>query len=263
MRTADGSAGDADYGAIGPGYARFRQADPRIAARIRAALGDARHVLNVGAGAGSYEPEDRRVTAVEPSATMRAQRPARLAPAVDAVAEALPFPDAAFDAALASVTVHQWSDLARGISELRRVTRGPIVLMVADPDRLHDFWLSRYAPEALDAEARRFPAIATLSRLLGGEVRVEPVPIPLDCRDGFNEAYYGRPEMLLDPAARRACSSWSFVATDGVARFERALRADLASGAWDARWGALRTTPAYDGSLRLVIRESVREDRQA
>jgi SAM-dependent methyltransferase len=256
MRKADGSAGDADYGAIGNTYARFRQSDPRIAAAIHAALGDARRIINVGAGAGSYEPTDRDVTAVEPSATMRAQRPPHLTVAIDATAEDLPFPDKSFDAALASVTIHQWSDLPRGLSELRRVTRGPIVLVVADPERLRDFWLNQYAPEVMTQESRRFPAIATVSALLGGNVRLEPVPIPFDCRDGFNEAYYGRPEMLLNPAARLACSSWSFVTPEVVERFESELRRDLENGAWDARWGALRAQETYDGSLRLVIGHS-------
>lgn len=256
MRKADGSAGDADYGAIGNTYARFRQPDPRIAAEIHAAFGDARRIINVGAGAGSYEPTDRDVTAVEPSATMRAQRPSHLTVAVDATAENLPFPDKSFEAALASVTIHQWSDLPRGLSELRRVTQGPIILVVADPERLCDFWLNHYAPEVLAQESRRFPAISTVSALLGGVVRVQAVPIPLDCRDGFNEAYYGRPEMLLDPAARLACSSWSFVTPEIVERFENELRRDLENGAWDARWGALRTQESYEGSLRLVIGHS-------
>lgn len=253
MRTQDGSAGDADYGSIGRTYARFRREDPRIAAAIFAALGVARRILNVGAGAGSYEPIGRDVTPVEPSATMRAQRPPHLATAIDAVAEDLPFPDKTFDAALASVTVHQWSDLARGLSEMRRVTRGTIVLVVSDPDRLREFWLTRYAPEVVAHEARRFPAIARLVSLLGGDVDVERVPIPLDCTDGFNEAYYGRPELLLDPNARLACSSWSFATTDTVSRFENDLRRDLQSGVWDERFGAFRTMPSYDGSLRLVI----------
>lgn len=253
MRKADGSAGDVDYGVIGETYARFRRPDPRIAAAINAALGAAKDIVNVGAGAGSYEPADRKVTAVEPSATMRAQRPPHLAPAIDAIAENLPFEDKSFDAALASVTIHQWSDLRRGLSELRRVTRGPIVLVVADPERICDFWLNRYAPEALAEESRRFPKISTINNLLGGDTQVQAVPIPFDCMDGFNEAYFGRPEMLLDPAARLACSSWSFVSPEIAARFERDLARDLISGAWDARWGALRSQATYDGSLRLVI----------
>ena len=252
-RFEDGGAGDADYGRIGQGYAQMRQPDPRIAAAILEALGDARTVLNVGAGAGSYEPTDREVTAVEPSASMRAQRPAHLSRAIDAVAQALPFEDGAFDASLASVTVHQWIDLRTGLSEMRRVTRGPVVILTADPTRLADFWLNAYAPEALAVEAERFPSLQTIADGVGGQADVRAVPIPLDCRDGFNEAYYGRPERLLDPRARQACSSWSFVSTEVVAHFVETLGRDLADGTWDRRYGQLRTTPTYDGSLRLIV----------
>ncbi|NRF68343.1 class I SAM-dependent methyltransferase [Aquincola sp. S2] len=252
-RHTDGSAGDADYGRIGDGYARYRRPEPRIAARIRQALGGARTVLNVGAGAGSYEPTDLQLTAVEPSAAMRAQRPRHLPPAIDAVAEALPFADGTFDAAMASFTVHQWRDLRAGLAELRRVTRGPVVVLSCDPDALDRFWLAEYAPEALAVEARRYPRIETLVEGLGGAVRVEDVPIPLDCSDGFGEAYYGRPEMLLDRAARLACSAWSFVEPAVVERFERSLGEDLRSGRWDARHGVLRTQAEFDGSLRLIV----------
>ncbi|MBM7770323.1 SAM-dependent methyltransferase [Actinokineospora baliensis] len=249
-RMADGSAGDADYGDIGKVYSGHRNPDPRIAAAITAALGGAGSVLNVGAGAGSYEPDDRTVTAVEPSASMRALRPADR-PAVDATAEALPFPDATFDAAMSTFSVHQWSDVAAGLAELRRVTRGPIVLLTADPDLVRDFWLYEYAPEVLDVEARRYPAISTLAAALG-DIRATRVPIPHDCVDGFNEAYYARPEKLLDPGARQACSSWSFVDTDVVERFTAHLGKDLADGTWYRKHGHLRTQPTYTGSLILV-----------
>ena len=252
-RHEDGSAGDADYGRIGTGYARFRRPDARIAALISQALGDARTVLNVGAGAGSYEPTDRAVTAVEPSASMRAQRPPQLPAAIDAVAEKLPFADGCFDAAMTTFSVHQWSDLAAGLREMRRVTRGPVLVLSCDPELLDCFWLAHYAPEAIAVEARRYPRMDTIARELGGRAEVWPVPIPLDCSDGFNEAYYGRPEMLLEPEARRACSAWSFVEPAIVARFEARLRADLADGSWDARHGHLRTQPSLDGSLRLVV----------
>jgi SAM-dependent methyltransferase len=253
MRHDDGSAGDANYGAIGPGYAYFRQPDPRIAAFIHRALGDAATVLNVGAGAGSYEPTDRRVTAVEPSASMRAQRPPHLPEAVDAVAEHLPFPDQSFGAAMATFTIHQWPDLTAGLAEMRRVTRGPIALLTCDPALLDRFWLNAYAPETIAVEAGRYPSMDRVKRALGGAAEIRPVPIPLGCLDGFNEAYYGRPEMLLDPAARRACSAWSFVAADAVTRFEADLVRDLADGAWDARHGALRTQPTFEGSLALIV----------
>jgi len=251
-RLGDGSAGDADYGTIGASYARYRRPDARIAARIGEALGTARTVLNVGAGAGSYEPADRQVTPVEPSASMRAQRPAGLAEAVDAVAEDLPFADDSFDAAMTTFSVHQWGDLRDGLREVRRVTRGPVVILTCDPGRLRRFWLNDYAPEVIDTEAVRYPAVEAISSGLGGPVAVTVVPVPLDCTDGFNEAYYGRPEALLDPAARLSCSAWSFVGTAVHDRFTRDLRRDLDSGAWDGRYGRLRTQPAFDGSLILV-----------
>lgn len=252
-RHQDGSAGDANYGVIGSGYTRYRQPDPHIAEFIRAALGDAKTVLNVGAGAGSYEPVDRQVTAVEPSASMRVQRPAHLPVAIDAAAETLPFPDGSFDAAMATFTVHQWSDLQRGLGEMRRVTRGPVMVLSCDPDLLECSWLHDYAPEMIAVEARRYPAMATIAAALGGNVEIKPVPIPLNCADGFGEAYYGRPEAMLDPGARLANSAWSFVDPSVGERFVAELGRDLADGTWDRRYGALRTQPFFEGSLRLVV----------
>lgn len=252
-RTPDGSAGDADYGHVGRDYSHYRRPEPRIARLIESALGDARTVLNVGAGPGSYEPTDRKVTAVEPSASMRAQRPPHLPQAIDAVAEHLPFADDDFDAAMATFTVHQWSDFKAGLREMRRVTRGPVIVLTCDPDRVRDFWLNQYAPAVLDAEARRYPAIRDIVCALGGRAEVCPVPIPLDCRDGFNEAYYGRPEGLLDPAARIACSAWSFVAPAVAEEYVRRLADDLVGGVWDRNLGHLRARPEFAGSLRLVI----------
>ena len=249
----DGSAGDVDYGRIGGTYSAYRQPDPAIAAQIHRALGDAKSVLNVGAGAGSYEPTHCDVTAVEPSASMRAQRPANLARAIDAVAEDLPFATDSFDASMATVTVHQWSDLEAGLAEMRRVTRGPVVLLLCDPAAMMDYWLADYIPEVREIEASRFPSMERIEAALGGSVKVVHVPVPLDCRDGFNEAYYGRPEAFLDEKARLACSSWSLVSADAVKRFEAALSADLESGTWDEKYGCLRRQPFFDGPLRLVI----------
>ncbi|WP_327294505.1 MULTISPECIES: class I SAM-dependent methyltransferase [unclassified Streptomyces] len=252
VRSSDGSAGDVDYGSIGTGYPDHRRPDPRIARVIADALGGARNVVNVGAGAGSYESAAVAVTAVEPSESMRAQRSTGLPRAVDAVAENLPFADGEFDGAMTLFSVHQWSDVDVGLREMRRVTRGPVAVLTCDPELVRNFWLYEYAPEVLDTEARRYPALGTMAEALGGTVGVQSVPIPLDCTDGFNEAYYGRPEMLLDPAARQACSAWSFV-DDGVReRFTDRLRADLDSGAWDARFGHLRSQSHYEGSLVIV-----------
>ena len=262
-RTDDGSAGDADYGRIGGDYAAYRQPDRRIAAVVSAALGDARTVLNVGAGAGSYEPLDRRVTAVEPSASMRAQRPPHLVEAVDATAEDLPFEDGSFDAVMTTFSVHQWNDLAAGLGEMRRVSAGPVVVLTCDPALLTRFWLTEYAPEVMATEARRYPSMESLAAGLAGETAVDVVPVPLDCTDRFNEAYYGRPEGLLDPAARVSCSAWSFVAPDVATRYVEHLRADLRNGRWDARHGHLRTQATFDGSLVLVVSTTPRPNRTA
>lgn len=252
-RHGDGSAGDANYGVIGVNYARYRQPDPQIAAFIHKALGTAQSVLNVGAGAGSYEPVGLPVTAVEPSASMRAQRPTHLPVAIDATAESLPFADQSFDAAMATFTVHQWQDLARGLAEMRRVTRGPVVVLSCDPTALDLFWLAEYAPEAIAVEARRYPSMQAIAEGLGGHVDILPVPIPLTCTDGFGEAYYGRPENLLDPGARLANSAWSFVDPSVGTRFVADLGRDLDNGTWDSRHGHLRTQPFFEGSLRLIV----------
>lgn len=252
-RAADGSAGDTNYGAVGGNYSAYRQPEPLIAERILRVLGQAGRVLNVGAGTGSYEPLDREVTAVEPSASMRAQRPHWLSPAIDAVAEALPFEDKHFDASLSTFSVHQWTRLEDGLREMRRVTRGPVVILTCDPDLVQRFWLSEYAPDVLTVEARRYPSLRRIGDLLGGDVSCLSVPIPLGCRDGFNEAYYGRPEQLLDPPARAACSAWSFVSATVVDTYVSHLRGELERGEWDRKYGALRTQPEFDGSLRLVI----------
>lgn len=252
-RHRDGSAGDANYGVIGEGYTNYRQPEPYIAEFIRKALGEARTVLNVGAGAGSYEPVDRLVTAVEPSASMRAQRPSHLLAAIDAVAEKLPFPDGNFDASMATFTVHQWPDLQAGLAEMRRVTSGPVLVLTCDPAELTRSWLNDYAPEMIAVEARRYPAIAAIRDGLGGDVDVLSVPIPLGCVDGFSEAYYGRPERLLEPGARLANSAWSFVDPKVGERFVAELGRDLADDTWDTRYEALRTQSFFEGSLRLVV----------
>ncbi|MFD8569383.1 class I SAM-dependent methyltransferase [Streptomyces sp. NPDC059639] len=230
----------------------LRRPDERIGHVIARALGDARTVLNVGAGTGSYESAAHAITAVEPSLAMRARRPAELATAIDAVAENLPFADREFDAAMALLSVQDWSDIDAGLREMRRVTRGPVAVLTCDPARVRDFWLYEYAPDVLETEARRYPSLDRLTAALGGTTTVESVPVPLDCTDDFNEAYYGRPELLLAPAARRACSAWSFIDDRARQDFDVSLRRALGSGAWDEAFGHLRSRPAYNGSLVLV-----------
>ena len=247
------AAGDFDYEAGGAGYAVVRRPDPRIAAYVHAGLGDARTVINVGAGAGSYEPTDREVTAVEPSLAMRQQRPSHLSVAIDAIAEDLPFPDDAFDAAMATVTVHQWRDRVRGLREMRRVSRGPVVVLALDPDVFQRFWLLDYVPEMAAVAKSRDPTTAQLQAELGGSATAAVVPIPIDCVDGFAEAFYARPEALLDPAVRQAQSAWRFIDPDVVERAVERLRNDIASGEWDRVYGSLRHQQDYLGSLVLVV----------
>ncbi|HWC33699.1 MAG TPA: class I SAM-dependent methyltransferase [Mycobacteriales bacterium] len=246
-------AGDYDYEAGGSGYAQVRRTDPRIAAHVHAALGDARTVINVGAGAGSYEPEDRQVTAVEPSAAMRAQRPAHLVKAIDAVAENLPFRDNSFDAAMATITVHQWKDRIRGLREMQRVSRGPVVVLALDPDLFSRFWLVDYIPEMVAVAKSRDPTTAQLREELGGTTTASLVPIPIDCVDGFAEAFYARPEALLDPAVRQAQSAWGFIDPEVVDQSVQRLRVDIETGEWDRKYGDLRGQPGYLGSLVLVV----------
>jgi SAM-dependent methyltransferase len=241
----------ARYDEIGVGYGAVRRADPRLASAIRAALGDARSVVNVGAGAGSYEPADLDVVAVEPSAVMRAQRPAGAAPAVCASAESLPFPDGAFDAAMAALTVQHWADLGRGLAELRRVARGRVVLVTMDAGVLDQLWLIReYLPE-LRAAHCGFPSIRRLLAALPGAT-AERLPVPRDCADGFLAAFWGRPESYLDRALRAGTSPWSYVPPAVVDAALSRLRADLADGSWDARHGALRSRAALDVGLRVI-----------
>lgn len=243
-----------DYERHGLTYAQHRRPDPRIAQRIHAALGDAQTVLNVGAGAGSYEPTDRWLLAVEPSATMRAQRPAGAAPAIDAHAEALPFDDDAVDAAMACVTIHHWSPVEVGLAELRRVARGPVVVFTFELDAL-PVWQQDYLREGLAKELPRFPAIEDIQVALGGRTRVERIPTPGDCSDGFFEAFWRRPEGLLDPAVRSAQSMWALLEPGVEERLVQRLTTALDSGAWDAEHGHLRELESFDGALRLVISE--------
>ena len=249
----DGSAGDTDYGIIGSSYSDFRKPEPKILEVIVSQLGEAYSVLNVGAGTGSYEPTNINITAVEPSSTMRAQRPNGLKPAIDAVAEDLPFADNTFDASMSIFSIHQWKDLRKGLAEMRRVTQGKVILMSCLPDKVCDYWLYDYAPLILEIEAKRFPSKDEIEDGLNQKVNLIQVPIPLNCSDGFNEAYYGRPEHLLNKNARQSCSSWSFVDNSLADEYVRNLKNDIESGKWDLKYGNLRKTDFYLGSLYLFV----------
>ena len=238
----------ASYDTIGVDYANLRQPDPRIAAQIEAALGSARTVLNVGAGAGSYEPRDREVTAVEPSLEMIRQRGAYAAPVIQASAESLPLADNSFDAAMAILTIHHWTDKPLGLAEMRRVSRGPVVLLTFDPAHRGN-WLTDYLPELIGLDERIMPPMADYARWLG-PVEIAPVPIPHDCRDGFLYAYCRRPSAYLDPRIRVPMSS--FWALGGVEEGLRRLEDDLGSGLWHDRYGHLLVLDMIDAGYRLV-----------
>jgi SAM-dependent methyltransferase len=230
-------------------------ADPRIAAPIWRALGDARTVVNVGAGAGSYEPVDREVTAVEPSEVMIAQRSTGAAPVVQASAEQLPFADASFDAAMAVLTIHHWGDVARGLAEMTRVASRRVVIATFDPEVNNETWIIRdYLPELRVGRERWMPEEARVLAALPA-ARVEPIPVPRDCTDRMFVAHWGRPEAYLDPEERAATSVWHLLPPEVTARAIEALRADLESGVWDERYGDLRELPELDVGLRLITAE--------
>ncbi len=240
------------YDRIGVGYSRKRVPDPRIASRIHAALGDARTVCNLGAGAGSYEPGDRDVSAVEPSPAMISQRAA--GNTVRAVAEKLPFRDAAFDAAMGILTIHHWLDIEVGLAEMCRIAPR-CVLFTFDPELQASLWLIRdYFPSVIEFENGRHPSIDRVAELIGAD-RVDPVPIAWDCSDGFQAAYWRRPERYLDAAVRASISTFAQRSEAELAPGLRALAEDLESGAWHDRNGDLLEREEMDFGYRLVVRE--------
>ena len=240
------------YQTIGSSYSAARRPDPRIQWQVTESLGDARSVVNVGAGTGNYEPADRRVVAVEPSLAMISQRRPGAPPAVRAVAESLPFGDQAFDAGMAILTLHHWSDLAGGLSELRRVSSRQVILLF-EPWISWQFWLVEYFPECLSLPSEmRAPSIEDLELHLDVQ-NVITVPVPADCIDGFAGAYWRRPESYLDPSVRAGISSLAQLPLEVAERCVHRLRQDLESGEWDARYGHLRRLPELDLGYRLLI----------
>ena len=236
------------YDTIGVNYSDLRKPDARIAALIERAIGSAKTVLNVGAGTGSYEPDNREVTAIEPSLEMIRQRSASAAPVIQGYAEDLPFDDNSFDASMAILTVHHWSDKERGLKEMRRVTRGPVVLLTYDPSA-RGFWLADYIPELVTLDDRQMPGITDYAKWLGS-VEITAVPIPHDCTDGFLCAYWRRPAAYLNPKVRAAMSS--FHAIDGISSALEKLENDLDTGRWAQRYSDLLKLDECDCGYRLV-----------
>ena len=238
------------YDSIGRSYSTQRQPDPRLAAQLDALIGADSTVLNVGAGTGSYEPVRSGIVAVEPSTVMIRQRPLSAAPAVRAVAEALPFPDGAFDITVAILTVHHWNDQKQGLEECARVAQDQVVILTWDPDA-EGFWLVRdYFPEILAIDRRIFPSIDFLTAVLG-PIEVHLVPVPSDCADGFLGAYWQRPEAYLNQDVRAGISSFSRL--ERVDHQLERLERDLMSGNWERRNAELRQRTELDVGYRLVI----------
>ena len=245
------------YDRIGVGYRGIRRTDPVLASRIWAALGDARTVLNVGAGTGSYEPSDRWVLAVEPSSVMIAQRPPDAAPVIQAPVEQLPLADRTVDAAMAILTVHHWEGVHTGLRELVRVVRDRVVLVTMDVGTLGELWIVRdYLPELLGQHAARFPTIDRLRDLLPN-AQVEVLPVPRECEDGFMAAFWARPHAYLDPTARAATSPWHDLPAAVVERALAQLREHLESGEWERRHGHLLARKELDVGLRLIAARKV------
>ena len=236
------------YDTIGINYSDLRRPDRRIASMVERALGSAETVLNVGAGTGSYEPADRQVTAIEPSGEMIRQRRVSAGPVIQGHAEDLPFDDKSFDASMAILTVHHWTDKEKGLKEMRRVTRGPIVLLTYDPS-FRGFWLTDYIPELIALDEGQMPRLADYEAWLGS-VAISPVPIPHDCTDGFLCAYWRRPAAYLDPRLRAAISSFWVIGdvSEGLKRLAR----DLDSGVWMQRHSDLLNLDECDLGYRLV-----------
>lgn len=248
----------ARYDTIGHGYSQTRREDPRFRALIHAALGNARTVVNVGAGTGAYEPRDRHVIAIEPSDVMAAQRPDNLAPAIRATAGNIPLRDRSIDAAMAIVSVHHWDEeREQGVRELRRVAREAVVILTYDATISGAMWLmADYLQEVAAMDQKIFPPPEQLAEWLGGEVRIDKVPIPRDTPDWMLGSFWAHPERVLDPGARAATSGFARMPINVVDRVVSEVSRDLASGLWDERYGHLRSLDAFDAGLRLIVATS-------
>jgi SAM-dependent methyltransferase len=247
---------EARYDEIGRSYSVTRGEDPAVKARVLAALGDTRSVLNVGAGAGSYEPVSRRVIAVEPSRVMNAQRiPSSTTLVLRARADRLPLRDRSVDGAMVILSLHHWDDAQeQGVRELRRVTRGPIVIATVDAEVGSRMWLhADYMPELAALDRRIFPPIDQIADWLGGTTRVETLEVSRNTPDWTLMSFWAHPERVLDERARNAASGFARMAPEVVARVVLGVRCDLGSGLWDARYGHLRALAALDVGFRLLV----------
>ena len=242
-----------DYDRKRHNYLSVRRSDPRLFTYITSGLHGMKTVINVGAGIGSYEPEDKYVVAVEPSANMRNKRlEVGRNPAINSFAESLPFDNESFDASLAVLTIHHWQDIEKGLTELKRVTRKRIVILTFDPYKLDVFWNIEYFPLVVEVERNRYPAINLIKNIIGHTPRITNIKIPFDCTDGFQEAYYGRPEYLLKKEVRQSQSAWSFISKALESRYVANLQKELSNGEWERKYGYHRHMKEFEGAYRMI-----------
>jgi SAM-dependent methyltransferase len=243
-----------DYDQFGKNYSEIRQEDPSIAQLVYGELADCHTILNVGAGAGSYEPKDKYVLALEPSAEMRKQRNTKgKMPAIIGISDAIPFDNDSFDASMSILSIHHWGNLEKGLSELKRVSKRKILIMTFDPEKLGNSWIAKYFPEIIDVERKRYPNISQLVDFFQCEEKIISVPLPFDCKDGFTEAYYGRPEAFLNKKVREAQSDWGFINEDVEEKIVKKLRDDILSGLWDRLYGEHRHMKEFESALRILV----------
>ena len=245
-----------DYDKFGGNYSNIRQEEPEIAKYINNELIDCKTILNVGAGADSYEPVDKFTISLEPSEKMRKQRMEKgKFPAVIGKSDEIPFDSDSFDCCMSILSVHHWPDMKKGINEMIRVSKKKVLIMTFDPDRLDDFWNSEYFPEVIEVERKRYPTITFLEEVFNHKLRKIVVPIPFDCKDGFQEAFYGRPEAFLRKEIRQSQSAWGFIDQETENRIVKKLEDDLKSGEWDRLYGEHRKMKEFKCALRILVHE--------
>ncbi len=243
------------YDAVRRGYGAVRRADTRILRHIAKAVGGAPSVLNIGAGTAAYEPPNRRVVAVEPSDLMIKRRKPGSAPVVKATAENLPFRDDAVHAAMSVLTIAHWTDPLAGVREMARVASRRAVVLTLDTQVASAFWAYRYFPDLAFLDSVRFPSVASIGENLGGEVSVQEIPIPHDCRDGFLGAYWRRPSLYLESRIRRSIPTMAELGDDRLLDGLRRLSDDLRSGAWEGQHSWLLGQDELDLGYRLIVAE--------
>ncbi len=235
-------------------YSGIRKTDKRIAGYINAEFKPGDIIINVGAGSGSYEPDDNYVIAVEPSKAMREQRLKNgKNPAINSSAENLPFDDNSFDCSTAFLTIHHWIDLEKGLNEMKRVTRNKIIIMTYNPDELEIFWNAKYFEELVNVERMRYPKIEKVKDILKLKCEIKSIPIPKDCEDGFQEAFYGRPEKFLERKVRKAQSAWGYLENGKEEELVERLKVELENGEWERKYGHFRNQDFFEGALKLLV----------